>query len=122
MDPYLKVPYVGVKEFREAPTWLDTQDLVTGGDQAHQDAELYNSLLKASRWAWNFCDQPLHGHQVTENLRARINRYGQAKIHPSHHPVRTVTGIAFGPDPKLMTVMTDLSGVWLEDARGIVVS
>jgi len=118
----LTVPYVGVAEFRAAPTWLDTNDLIEGGVQAAQDAELYNTLLKASGWAWSFCGQPLHAHTATENLRCRVNRRGQAFIHPSNNPVRRVTGIAFGPDPSIMTVMTDLSGVWIEDQRGIVVS
>ena len=122
MDGLLTVPYVGVQEFRTAPKWLDTNDLVEGGIDVAQDAALYNTLLKASRWADNIAEQPLRAHVVNENLRCRVNRRGVAFIHPSHNPVRSVTALAYGPDPTLMTVMSDLSGVWIEDARGIVVS
>jgi hypothetical protein len=121
MEPLLTVPFVGVQEFRTSPTWLDTNDLVEGGLDSAQDAELYNSLLKASRWAENFCDQPLRAHLIEENLRCRVNRMGRAYIHPGNNPVRNVLGLAYGPDPQLMTVMTNPT-FWVEDQRGIVVS
>jgi hypothetical protein len=124
-DPLLTVPFVGVAEFRQAPTWLDTSDLVENGSQSIQDAELYNTILRASRWAENFCDQPLRAHTTIENLRCRVNRYGQAFIHPTHNPVRLVTGLAYGSDPTLLTALTASqlsSAVWIEDARGLVIS
>lgn len=121
-EPLLTVPYVGVAEFRASPTWVDTDDLIQAGNQAAQDAELYNVLLKASGWAWSICEQPLHAHMVTQNLRCRVNKYGQVFIHPDNTPIRYPTGIAFGPDPKLMSVLADLTGVWIENARGLVVS
>lgn len=122
VDTQLTVPYMGVNEFRKTPTWLDSNDLVENGLQAAQDSELNNVLLRASRWAVGYCDQPLHAHTRTENKRARIDKYGRVFIHPDHNPVRAVTGLAYGSDWQNMTVLTDLTQTWVEDNRGLVVS
>ena len=119
---YLTQPYVSVAEFKAAPTWLDVNDLVPGGVQAQQDAELFNVLLRASQWADNYCNQRLGAHTAFEQTRARVDRYGRIFLHPSNIPVRQVTALAYGPDPHLLTTLTDLTQVWIEDARGIVVS
>lgn len=122
--PYteLQAPYVSVAEFRASPTWLDTNNLIESGNQAQQDAELYNVLLRASTWADNWCGQQLGAHTEFEQLRVRVDRSGQAYMHQSAIPVRQVTGLAFGTDFKNMQVLTDLTQVWVEDQRGIVVS
>lgn len=120
-------PYVSVAEFRAAPTWLDSDDLIPGGVQGQQDEELTNVLLRASSWADEFAgggtDRPWFGaHLVTEQCRSRINRNGEVFLHPSDHPVRAVTGLAYGSDFQNMAVLADLTQTWVEDARGIVVS
>ena len=123
----LTQPYVSVAEFRSAPTWLDSDDLIPGGIQEQQDAELANVLLRASCWADEYAgggtDRPWFGaHLVTEQCRSRINRNGEVFLHPSDHPVRQVTGLAYGSDFQNMAVLADLTQTWVEDARGIVVS
>jgi hypothetical protein len=123
----LTQPYVSVPEFRAAPTWLDSDDLIPGGVQGQQDEELANVLLRASSWADEHAgggtDRPWFGaHLVTEQCRTRINRYGQVFLHPSDHPVREITGLAYGADFQSMAVMSDLTQTWVEDSRGIVVS
>lgn len=122
----LTEPYVSVAEFRASPTWLDSSNLIEGGSQAQQDAELYNVLLRASTWADNYCrgtaERPwFKAHTVTEQTRARINRLGQVFLHPSDVPVRNVTGFAYGADFQNLAVLSSLSQVWVEDGRGIVV-
>jgi hypothetical protein len=123
----LTQPYVSVAEFRAAPTWLDSDDLIPGGTSTQQDEELYNVLLRASSWADEFAgggtDRPWFGaHLVTEQCRTRINRDGQVFLHPADHPVRQITGLAYGANPQDMTVLSDLTQTWVEDSRGIVVS
>jgi hypothetical protein len=118
----LTTPYVTVAEFRAAPTYLDSDDLIPGGVQSNQDFELYNVLLRASAWAENYCKQPLRAHTAYEQTRARIDPRGRVFLHPSNTPVRQVTGLAFGSDFQLLSVLTDLTQVWVEDQRGIVVS
>jgi hypothetical protein len=123
VEGYLTQPYITVPEFKAAPTWLDVQDLVAGGTQAQQDAELFNVLLRASHWADNFCNQRLGAHQVQlEQFRARTDRQGRIIVHPSNVPVRQITGLAYGPDFQNLTTLTDFTQVWIEDARGIIVS
>lgn len=123
VEGLVTVPYVGLAEFKASPTWLDLQDLVEGGTQGQQDAELYNQLLKASSWAADFCMQPLHAHTAYEQARTRVDRWGNIYLHPSNNPVRSITGIAFGANFQNMTVMaTPGKQAWVEDARGLVVA
>ncbi|MEU0516640.1 hypothetical protein [Streptosporangium sp. NPDC006007] len=110
----LTQPYVTNHEFRASPTWLDTENLVVGGAESAQDAELANVLLRASAWADSQVDQPLGAHAHTEQLRVTVGRDGRVSIHASHAPVRAVTALAYGTPPDL-TALTDLSGVWVED-------
>ena len=121
-EGYLTQPYVTVAEFRSAPTWLDTQDLVPEGTQPQQDGELFNTLLKASRWADNFTNQRLGAHTAFQQVRARVDRYGTIKIYPTDVPVRSITGVAYGPDFQNLTVLTDFTQVWIENAEGVIVS
>ena len=124
VEGFLTQPYVTVAEFKATPTWLDVANLIPGDtNPAHQDAELFNVLLRASHWADNFCGQRLGAHVVQlEQTRARVDRYGRVKLHPSNVPVRQVTALAYGPNPQQMTTLTDFTQVWIEDARGIIVS
>ena len=121
-EGYLTQPYVTVAEFKAAPTWLDVDNLIPGGGQNQQDDELFNVLLRASKWADNFCNKRLGAHTAFEQFRTRIDRYGRVKIYPSDSPVRQVVAFAYGPDPQLMTTLTDFTQVWIEDAKGVIVS
>lgn len=121
-EPLLTVPFVGVLEFRAAPTWLDTEDLIQAGTGPQQDAELYNVLLRASAWANNCVRQPLQGHTAHDFTEARVDRRGRIFLHPKNTPIRSVTGFAYGSDPQNLTELTDLSTVWIEDQRGILVA
>lgn len=121
-DRLLVAPYVTVPEFRAAPTWIDSDDLIPGGTSSAQDEELYNVLIRASAWADTQTNPGfgLGASTVTEQLRARAMRDGTVAIHPSKAPVRQVTGVAYGGDPGSLTAASDLSGVWIEDGRAIL--
>jgi len=125
VEGLLTSPYVSVPEFRAAPTWLDSDDLIPGGVQGQQDDELNNTLLKASCWADEYCNLRLGAHVVTEQCRARVDRFGRMFLHPSNHPVRSVTSLAYGADFQRMTLLTNTgttSQYWVEDEQGIVVA
>lgn len=117
---------MSVAEFRAAPTWLDSDDLIPGGTSTAQDDELYNVLLRASAWADDHAGgngQIWFGaHTVTEQVRTRITRHGQVLLHPADHPVRQINGLAYGADFQNLTALSSLSQVWIEDNRGLVVS
>jgi hypothetical protein len=121
-DRLLVAPYVTVPEFRAAPTWIDSDDLIPGGTADKQDDELYNVLLRASAWADNEVNPGfgLGASAVTEQLRARTARDGTLAIHPSKTPVRQVTALAYGASPSNLADTADLSGVWIEDGRQIL--
>lgn len=121
-DRLLVAPYVTVPEFRAAPTWIDSDDLIPGGTSDKQDDELRNVLIRASAWADNQTNPGfgLGAASVTEQLRARTARDGSIAIHPSQIPVRQVTALSYGTDPTALTAMSDLSGVWIEDGRSIL--
>lgn len=122
VEGLLTQPYVSVPEFRAAPTWIDSEDLIPGGSSGQQDSELTNVLLRASAWADNYCEQRLGAHTVVEQTRVRPDHDGLFYLSPSNVPVRQVTAIAYGSTPQRLTALSDLSGTWVEDARGIVVS
>lgn len=121
-EPLLTVPFVGVQEFRAAPTWLDTEDLIQAGTGPQHDAELFNVLLRASAWANNCVRQPLQAHTAHDFTQVRIDRRGRMYLHPKNTPVRSITGFAYGADPQDLITLTSLSGVWIEDQRGIIVA
>lgn len=114
-------PYVTAPEFRASPTWLDTRQLVEDGDQAAQDAELGNVLLRASAWAAGACNQRLDAHAVLERMRVEAGADGRVSIHASVSPVRKVTALSYGT-PGNLTPLSDLSGVWVEDDVQIITS
>lgn len=122
VEGLLTTPYVTVAEFKAAPTYLDSDDLIPGGAQTMQDDELYNVLLRASAWADNYIRQRLGAHTVYEQARARLDKWGRVFLHPSNTPVRQVTGFAYGANFQMLTQLTDLTQTWVEDQRGIVVS
>ncbi|RCG19114.1 hypothetical protein DQ384_38200 [Sphaerisporangium album] len=116
----LTEPYVTAAEFRASPTWLDTQNLVPGGAESAQDAELVNVLLRASSWADGQVNQPLGAHPHTEQMRVQIGRAGRLSVHAEHSPVRQVTALSYGPTPGSLTAIADLSALWVEDGVQIV--
>lgn len=115
------VPYVTPAEFQAYPTYLDLDDL-RSGDTSPQDqvAELTNLLLISSAWADSFCEQPLRAHLVTQNQRARADRYGMLKLHADNNPIITVLSVSYGYTPTAMTTLSSLAGLWIEDGRQVV--
>jgi hypothetical protein len=114
-------PYVSAAAFTAHPTYLDLDDVRSGSDSgADQTAELANLLLMASEWADNRVGQPLAAHTVAQNCRARVDRYGNLKIHPDNTPVLSVTSVAYGWTPTALTTVS-ASGAWVEDGRSIIV-
>jgi hypothetical protein len=130
LPPLLTVPYVGIAEFRASPTFMDSKNLVTGGLEGAQDAELYNQLLKASSWADGYtrgAGGSLRAHAVVENTTARVDKFGRIWVHPKETPVRSITALSYGTDLNNMTSVTSFNGTtsgaqtWVEDQRGVVI-
>jgi hypothetical protein len=119
-------PYCTVASFRAAPTWLDSNDLIPGGAQSKQDAELYNVLNRASTWADGICggatEYPYLGaSNMNQNFRTRANRYGELKFHVAKRPIQVVTAINTGSDPLTLTPIPNITQLWIEDNSQVVV-
>jgi hypothetical protein len=119
-------PYCSVGSFRAAPTWLDSNDLIPGGVQSKQDAELYNVLNRASTWADGYCggatEYPYLGaSSMTQNFRTRADRFGELKFHVAKRPVQVVTAINTGYDPLTLVPIPNITQIWIEDNSQVVV-
>ena len=117
----LDYPYVSVAEFRRHPTFLDSNNLVTAGTQAEQDAALNNALLVASEWADDQINMPLGAHIRTENTRLTADRSGRLRYHPEHAPVIAVTGMSIGATPDELDTVAEPQ-VWTEQDGRIIVA
>jgi hypothetical protein len=124
IDGLPTAPYITTAEFLASPTWLDNQDLVPGGDEAQQEAELYNVLLKASGWANRIAEQTLAAHTVIESDRYPVDpQSGNLYIVPLNNPVRLVQALAYGSDFQNLSLMTITStNPWIERQESLIVS
>jgi hypothetical protein len=111
----MTAPYLTLTEFKNAPTALDYGNLVVGGNQAAQDAELSNAILRASSWIDQECNQIIGATDDTEQQRVRIRPDGTLRFHPKYFPVVALTDLQFGYTPTSLTSAPDCSVAWLEE-------
>jgi hypothetical protein len=108
-------PYLTLQEFKNAPTALDYGNLVQGGNQAAQDAELSNAILRASSHIDQYCNQIIGATVDTEQQRTRIRPDGSVIFHPKYHPVVALTSLTLGTDPQSLAAVPDPSIAWMEE-------
>lgn len=108
-------PYLTLQEFKNAPTALDYGNLVVGGNQAAQDAELSNAITRASSYIDNYCNQVIGATVDTEQQRIRSNSDGTLRFHPKYFPVVALTSLSYGFYPNQLTAVTDPSQAWMEE-------
>ena len=113
-------PYLTLQEFKNAPTALDYGNLVVGGNQAAQDAELTNAITRASSYIDQYCNQILGATLDTEQQRVRIRPDGTIRFHPKYNPIVALTAFSYGYNPMLMTTVTDPSIAWMEEQQVIM--
>lgn len=110
-------PYLTLAEYKNAPTAMDYDNLVVGGNAAAQDAELANVIARASSWIDTYCNQILGATSESEQQRTRIKSDGTIRFHPRYNPVIALTSMAYGTDPNNLTVAGDCSIAWIEDQQ-----
>jgi len=111
------VPYLTINEFKSAPTAIDYDNLVVGGNQAAQDAELTNAITRASSWIDQYCNQILGATQDTEQQRGRIKSDGTIRFHPKYNPIIALTSFSYGTDPTSLVAASDCSVAWIEEGE-----
>jgi len=112
-------PYLQLAEFKAAPTALDYSNLVAGGTQAQQDAELTNAITRASSWIDQYCNQIIGATADTEQQRVRLSGDGSLRVHPKYFPIVALTDFRYGWTPTNLTQASDCSIAWLEEQEFI---
>ena len=113
-------PYITVAEYKNAPTSIDYDNLVVGGNAAAQDAELANAILRASSFMDEYLNQNLNASTQTENQRVRITSQGMISLHPNNNPIISLQSFQYGSDPLNLSPLPDCSKVWFEDQQIVI--
>jgi len=108
-------PYLTLQEYKNAPTALDYGNIVAGGNQSAQDAELSNAILRASSHIDQYCNQIIGATVDTEQQRTRIRPDGSVIFHPKYSPIVALTALNIGTDMNNLTAVPDPSIAWLEE-------
>lgn len=113
-------PYLTVQEYKDAPTSIDYNNLVVGGNQAAQDAELANVILRASSYMNEYFNQNLVADEYTETQRVRVNGQGYVPLHPTNAPIVSLSSFQYGTDPNNMIALPDCSTAYFESQQIII--
>lgn len=119
-DSFFESPYLTVAEYKNAPTSIDYDNLVVGGNAAAQDAELANAILRASSFMDEYLNQNLRASTQTETQRVRITGSGTIALHPSNNPVISLSSFEYGADPNNLVSLPDCSKAWFEAQQIII--
>ena len=118
--PFSENPYITLAEYKNAPTSIDYDNLVVGGNAQAQDAELNNAILRASSFMDEFLNQNLNASTQIENQRVRITGQGTIALHPNNNPIISLQSFSYGADPLNLVTIPDPSKVWFEDQQIII--
>ena len=116
---FISSSYLTLAEYKNAPTAIDYSNLVIGGNQAAQDAELTSVISRASSWIDVHLNQSLIARSITENQRTRVTQQGNITIHPENNPIIAVSSLSYGITPTTMTTATDVTQCWVEPSQFI---
>lgn len=108
-------PYLTIAEYKNAPTAIDYDNLVVGGNANAQDAELTNAITRASSWIDQYCNQVIGGTTDTETQRSRIKSDGTIRFNPRFAPIVGLTSFAYGSTPNNLVTASDCSVAWFEE-------
>jgi len=111
--------YLTIAEYKNAPTAIDYSNLVNGGTQAQQDAELASVIQRASSWIDIYVNQPLIAQNFTEQQRTRITQEGFLIISPDYINVVALNSLSYGVTPTNMITVpsSTLSQCWFEKSQ-----
>lgn len=118
--PFTENPYLTVTEFKNAPTSIDIDNLVVGGNANAQDAELARVILRASSFLDEYLNQNLCAQTYTETQRTRFTPQGYIALHPHNSPVISLQSFQYGADPNNLVTLNDPSLSWFENQQIII--
>jgi hypothetical protein len=114
-----RTPYLTLAEYQNAPTAIDTSNLIEGGTQAQQNAALTEIIGRASSWIDTFCcgaQGSLCATLDSEVGRVVADKWGRWIVKPRYWPVLEVRSFAVGSDPSTVTAVTlTPQNTWIEE-------
>jgi len=114
-------PYLTVAEYRNAPTALNIDMLVVGGNAAAQDAELAQVILRASSYMDEYFNQNLVADEYTETQRIRYSASGgYYALHPYNSPILSLSEFYYGANPNQLNELQDWSIAYFEGQQIII--
>ena len=117
---YNEQPYITLAEYKSAPTSLDYNNLVVGGNQNAQDAELARVILRATSYLNEYLNQDLHANPVTETQRVRMSPQGYIFLHPNKNPIISLSDFQWGTSPNNLQTLDDPSQCWFENQQIVI--
>ena len=118
--PFADKSYITVQEYLNAPTAVDINNLVVGGNASAQTAELEQVILRASSFLDEYLNQNLNAEESTENQRVRFTPEGYIALHPNNNPVLSLSSFQYGTSPNNLQTLPDCSTAWFEDQQIII--
>lgn len=109
-----ETPYLTVAEYKNAPTAIDFDNLVVGGNSGAQDAELGRVILRASSFINEYLNQNLVARSYTETQRTRVTGQGYIALHPFYNPVISLSSFEYSTDPLNLIALPDCSVAYFE--------
>jgi hypothetical protein len=119
-DTFSEQSYLTVQEYKNAPTSIDYDNLVVGGNANAQDAELKNVILRASSFMDEYLNQNVVANRATETQRVRLNSSGYIALHPNQSPIISLESFYYGGAPTNLIPLNDPSQCWFEEQQIII--
>lgn len=120
VDTFSERSYITVQEYKNAPTSIDFDNLVVGGNANAQDAELRNVILRASSYMDEYLNQNVVASRATETQRVRLTPNGYIALHPNQSPIVSLESFYYGGSPTNLIPLTDPSQCWFEQQQILV--
>lgn len=115
-----EIAYITVAEYKNAPTSIDYDNLVVGGNSGAQDAELANVIMRASSYMDQHFNQNLSAQTYVETQRTRMTNEGYIALHPNNAPVIQLSDFQYGGSPLNLITLPDCSQTWFENQQIII--
>lgn len=112
-----RTPYLTVQEYLNAPTAVDTTQLIPGGTTQQNQQALLDVIARASSMADSLCYQVLAATSEVETKQVRIRSDGYVAIKTKYWPILEVDALSLGPRPDMLTALTTTDGaiMWIQD-------
>ena len=112
--------YLTIAEYKNAPTSIDYDNLVVGGNAQAQDAELANVIMRASSYMDAHLNRNLTASTYVETQRTRMTTEGYIALHPDNAPVVQLSDFQYGSNPLNLITLPDCSQTWFENQQIII--